>query len=375
MIVADHVDVGIVEMMATVTNVSLRNVHCTDAILLLSSAPRLRCVTVDRTIFDILDECGKESLFRLPKTLTELVVYDTTVSGRSFPQYHAMYQQFITLAPNLMILRFEHSETDAHRVQLTMKDGVPVALLCTIRMNITDSALTALLRFGWPLREIVIESTTGMGDSMMLRLAQQISALQVIKLGSPSLTDQALWALADHCPGLLEVAVDSGSAFTDSGVVRLAKECPQLRKLDLTYSQQCTEASIIALAAHCPQLEVINLAYCSLITDAAVKALVSGCPGLVYVSLNGCRLLTDAGVAALVQGCRSLHTLHIRDCRNLTDMTLAHLAQHSPKLRKLTVDIVANHEDGCTTGMSPAGQIAIESAIPALEIIVFLRHI
>jgi hypothetical protein len=362
--------------MATVTTACIRHADYRDAIKLLFDAPRLRCVIINRSMFDVstLSRDQKESVYSLPQTFTEMKVWDRYMPSRTFREYNALYQKAIKHNPHLQSLEIQHGQK-FDSVHFALEGGKPVMIAAAYRVWLGDEQLQSLPGTEWPLREIVIKNCTNFLDATVIAIARHFRGLQVLRLGSMQLTDRSLEALAANCPGLLELSLDSGANLTDAGVAQLVQGCTKLRDLSLAFSPQCTDASVVAVAKHLPLLASMDLSHCRLITDAAVTALIQGCPSLVSLSLRNCPLITDAAIVALAQQSRGLHALNVAYCKLLTDASLVALAEHCFQLRLLSVTVDIDHIPGCAgAGISKSDVNALRRALPALAVREFRNY-
>ena len=98
-------------------------------------------------------------------------------------------------------------------------------------------------------------------------------------------------------------AVLNGRGVTDAAVIALANGCPGLSSANLGRCYNLTDAAIIALANGCPALSTVNLRCCSNLTDASIIALATGCPRLSSVHLYYCSKVTAEAQAAMQAIC------------------------------------------------------------------------
>jgi Leucine-rich repeat (LRR) protein len=87
--------------------------------------------------------------------------------------------------------------------------------------------------------------------------ADTLAKLQNIDLSNTQVTDAAVTALANACPGLQSIVL-SDTQVTDAGATALASACPGLRSIVLS-NTQVTDAAATALAKGCPGLQHIDL--------------------------------------------------------------------------------------------------------------------
>jgi hypothetical protein len=73
------------------------------------------------------------------------------------------------------------------------------------------------------------------------------------------LGDAVLFAVAKHCPRLVDANFSSVARVSDSGVSALASSCPELESACFAFCSQLTNVAVVALATHCPQLTEVRL--------------------------------------------------------------------------------------------------------------------
>ena len=105
------------------------------------------------------------------------------------------------------------------------------------------------------------------------------------------MTDQAVYALARHCPSLIQIAL--GCCAYPSG--------PEGCCAYPSGPEILSDAAAYSIAQHCRQLVSVDLDETSL-TDNGAQALASSCLRLRYASVGG-TYVTPLGAAALAQRC------------------------------------------------------------------------
>jgi F-box/leucine-rich repeat protein 2/20 len=140
---------------------------------------------------------------------------------------------------------------------------------------------------------------------------------------------------AQHCPLLESVSLQGCNNVTNNDVRTLVAACgSRLCRLDLTDCQRLGDEAVLAVAEHCPRLleikcpfnvsdaAVVALAGCcqqltsvflslSTVRDPGVTALAAHCPKLTCIVLHGCCDVTMQGVHALAENCRLLSRLQL----------------------------------------------------------------
>ena len=122
-------------------------------------------------------------------------------------------------------------------------------------------------------------------------------------------SDICLSAIAQGCPQLTAINLDSCTAVTDAGISAIAQGCPLLTFIDLSRNKKISDIGLSALAHGCFQMTSIHLCFCENISDIGILAIVQCCPLLTTIDLENCHRVTDIGVLALTQGCPLLTSI------------------------------------------------------------------
>jgi len=132
--------------------------------------------------------------------------------------------------------------------------------------------------------------------------------------------------IAEGCPKLERLYLNSCSLIEDEGLIKLCSACPGLRSLDLCYCWKLTEKSIKQLA-QLSHLEELILTECSQITDEALVPVMQGCQKLLVLDLSQ-TAATDNLISCLPP---SLQVLHLSGI-NITDVGLQSIADRLTSL-------------------------------------------
>lgn len=100
--------------------------------------------------------------------------------------------------------------------------------------------------------------------------------------------DDLLFALGQHCSSFEKLTIISKTVtFTDAGITALAIGCPNLQLLTLHYGPAITDQALFALAQHChAQLTHVFLQRCVQVTEAGALRLIQCCSRLRVLLLN-----------------------------------------------------------------------------------------
>jgi hypothetical protein len=144
------------------------------------------------------------------------------------------------------------------------------------------------------------------------------------------LTDATLAVCAQHCPQLESLSLWACTNVTTDGVRTLiSARGSQLRRIDCP---QVGDDAVFAVAEHCPRLLEIKCP--PNVSDASMVKLAEGCPQLTSVFLSK-SMVGDPGVTALAMHCPKLSALYLRGSTNVTIQGISALAKHCRLLTHL----------------------------------------
>ncbi|RUS18934.1 hypothetical protein BC937DRAFT_88155 [Endogone sp. FLAS-F59071] len=150
--------------------------------------------------------------------------------------------------------------------------------------------------------------------------------------------DNLLQHLAERCPNLSTLIIDSPKQLTDCAILTIARSpCARaLRHVALSNCTRLTDDSLTVLLAETPQLYRLELNHGTHITDRTLRALPtphSSLEELDCTDANSAHVTRDdggmetSGLYALVKRCTELRTLRLGYCQAVTDVTLAQVAR------------------------------------------------
>nr|DAD24910.1 TPA_asm: hypothetical protein HUJ06_026374 [Nelumbo nucifera] len=171
--------------------------------------------------------------------------------------------------------------------------------------------------------------------------------------------DEALLALASHCPRLTLLHLadssslsnarpdldDDGFPAEDASISRTALEeffaaLPLLEELTLDVCRNVMDAgpALEVLNSRCPGLKSLKLGQFHGICKAIESVLdgIALCSGLESLSIKNTGDLTDSGLLAISRGCPKLAKFEVQGCNNITETGMRNLAG---MLRKTLVDV------------------------------------
>ena len=226
--------------------------------------------------------------------------------------------------------------------RITDKGAFTLAKLCCPKLHtldlygtdVTDDGLIRLGEVCRALKKIKLWSREGeITDIGLTKLAEGCPKLEEFIFAAGDLTDKTLFSLAQHCPALHTVNVGSCRMITDDGVASLAYNCVGLHKLDLS-STKVSDTGLAKLAEGCPSLEYVNLNSCINITDRGAASLAQR---LQFLFL-GSTQITDFGLATVGERCRDLRLIDLSYLA-ITDRGLRKLAVQCSMLK----EVILNH--------------------------------
>jgi len=197
---------------------------------------------------------------------------------------------------------------------------------------VEDKHLMSLARNCPKLRNITIHESPKLMDPAVKLLAYCCPEITNVRFNGCLITDEAVFELADKCPGIKYANFEDCFELTDAALVTLAENCPNLRQVIFNWCE-VTDDGVIAFAKKCPGLEIVSFNFCDDLTDAAVIALANNCPRITKIAFDGCTNLTDEAVTALADKCSGLSLVSFRGCLNLTDGIMITLADKFHGLR------------------------------------------
>lgn len=187
--------------------------------------------------------------------------------------------------------------------------------------------------------EDIFISNIIVNDDYMKALALGCKYLKSVNFDRACITDQALRAIGANCLLLQSIIIhEIGSTpetrrYTDDGLKALAIGCPLLKKFNIQGTSLTRDHGIIALAQHCPQLEDIILNSYNISDDGFVE--LGKLTNLKTIELWKCSNITDNSISSLVLFNRSIKKLKIACSASFTDDLLSAISSNCPSLESL----------------------------------------
>jgi hypothetical protein len=117
------------------------------------------------------------------------------------------------------------------------------------------------------------------------------------------------------------------SHISDAGLLRLAQRLPGLRVLRLQGHSLISDAGFAAAVSQWPQMEILDARGCGFLAHDTMDALATTCTSLRELRVNHCVQLEDCDVYAVVKACSMLSILDVCGCKKLTLRGLQDVAE------------------------------------------------
>ncbi len=271
--------------------------------------------------------------------------------------------QLAPLLPQLTSLNLGTKDEEGNTKfdYMPWKQWVALSRLPPVILGVSDVSLAALANACPRLTSLNVESCSRVTDAGVAALARGCRSLRNVSLVRCRVTNAGVAALGQSCPHLTSVQLETwhateerrmpgarGHTLVDT-VVPLAEGCPRLTTLGLLGSR-IGDDSLLALGAagRCPLLSKIDLRRCQCITPTGMCALARGCPRLVDVHYADSRWYHEASAW--------------RDFASFESVVVA-LGRHCPRLASLS----------CWT-LTEAGALSLGAGCPALSQLVTVRR-
>lgn len=149
-------------------------------------------------------------------------------------------------------------------------------------------------------------------------------------------TDFGLKAIARGCSSLTGLSLWNLSSVSDEGLIEITNECHQLEKLDLC-KVNISNKSLVAIANNCPNLTELSIESCSNIGDEGLQAIGQRCRKLKSVSLKNCPVIGDQGIASLLSSASYSLTKLKLHALNVSDMAMAVIGHYGIAVTELAL--------------------------------------
>lgn len=143
-----------------------------------------------------------------------------------------------------------------------------------------------------------------------------IESLHIVK--NPECSNIGLSSLAEKCSSLRKLHIDGwrSNRIGDEALIAVANHCPNLQELVLI-GVNATHFSLTAIACNCQKLERLALCGSGTIGDAEIACISAKCVALKKLCIKGCAI-SDMGIEALAWGCPSLVKIKVKKCRGVS---------------------------------------------------------
>lgn len=188
---------------------------------------------------------------------------------------------------------------------------------------------TVLLAAPSTLRGVRVTNAAALSDLGVVDVAKRSALIErAVLTENQAITDEAIVAIVDNSPRLVELRVGSCPLITDRSVRQLHTRPTRIRRLDLSNCRKITGSAFTVdasetqgedipsdVTANPPSppildtLRLIDVSGCYQLTDAAIEAIVVAAPRLREIRLNHCGKLTDSAVLSLCNLSRHLHSV------------------------------------------------------------------
>ncbi|XP_044470454.1 F-box protein SKIP2-like [Mangifera indica] len=206
------------------------------------------------------------------------------VNGQSF-------EPLVIGAKNLRTLKIIRCLGDWDRVLNIIGNSKSTSLneIHIERLQLTDIGLTAISKCSC-IENLHIVKAPECSNTGLVCIAQKCSLLRKLHIDgwrSNRIGDEALIAVARHCPNLQELVLIGVNA-THLSLTAIACNCSKLERLALCGSGTIGDAEIACISAKCVALKRLCIKGCA-ISDLGIEALAWGCPNLVKIKVKKCK--------------------------------------------------------------------------------------
>ncbi|PAA70940.1 hypothetical protein BOX15_Mlig005878g1 [Macrostomum lignano] len=173
------------------------------------------------------------------------------------------------------------------------------------RCGIGLEQLLALIRANPDLRHVNLGACpvmTDFADGVVVELAACCRGLLSLDLWrSRGLGCLGVTALADGCPGLLELDIGWCTRVNSSTgcLAELAQKCRSLQKLFLTANRTIRDVDVEQIAKHCRDLRQLDILGSNQVSLEAVQFVLRSCPKLEMFDVSFCGQIKRASVECL----------------------------------------------------------------------------
>ncbi|GAU45755.1 hypothetical protein TSUD_286160 [Trifolium subterraneum] len=210
------------------------------------------------------------------------------------------------------------------------REGLPLTKLglpfCT---NYNYNGIVCLLSKYRSIQHLNLQYADCLNDQHVVQLSSFLGDLVSINLGfCVELTESALYALVENCPSLSEIKMErfgsEGDIVVNSDSLGKFGVYPQLKGLYLGHNSWLSDESIIMFASIFPNLQLLDLNSCHGISEV---------PKLQVLNLSGTEV-DDETLCMISKNCSVLLRLQVDNCRGVTDKGVKHVVENCRQLRE-----------------------------------------
>ncbi|XP_006775010.1 PREDICTED: F-box/LRR-repeat protein 13 [Myotis davidii] len=169
------------------------------------------------------------------------------------------------------------------------------------------------------IMHLIINDMPTLTDNCLKALVEHcLRITSVVFIGSPHISDLAFKVLS-KC-NLRKIRFEGNKRITDSCFKHIDKHYPNISHIYMANCKGITDSSLKSLSP-LKQLSVLNLANCIRIGDTGLKQFLDGPSStkLRELNLSNCIQVGDASILRLAERCPNLNYLSLRNCEQLTD--------------------------------------------------------
>ncbi|XP_076907286.1 uncharacterized protein LOC143563680 [Bidens hawaiensis] len=134
------------------------------------------------------------------------------------------------------------------------------------------------------------------------------------------LTDRAIKAIAESCPGLCAIDLTNVCKLTDASLGHLANGCETIRTMKFSRNTFSDEAVAAYLEARGGTLTELSLNHVDKVAHHTALSLAKHAIKLQSLDLSWCREMTDEALGLIVDNCLSLKMVKLFGCTQITNV-------------------------------------------------------
>jgi len=235
-------------------------------------------------------------------------------------------------------LRLNTGLTDLSLTELTQCQKLRRLYLSSL--NVSEACLINIVQHCTQLSDLAISiRDLHLGNEFFEAISQHGQHFHILGFYRAHIDEQALVPIFPNLRNLREL--DLGETLISSDTLHaIAQNCPQLRKIWLD-SIAFTSNALIDLLRACTHLESLCIKnhwrnpLAQPITDETIRMMTPFCHNLRYLDLLDRADLSDDSLVEFAQHFPKLQTLDLRGCQNLTQPAIVGLRLARPKLAVL----------------------------------------